>query len=260
MRLVRVEYESGGEEFESVEVYDRKEWLTEHERDEVWRLCAQQATDDLDVGEMDGKRLVALELFGWWVDSEASDADRTDTTWRGSYGRVYGKDLVVAVVDAEWSRGKAAWSFPHIRTEDGRWRSPGKYGPGGPKSVMPVIFPVGTPRKIDAVEVRKREAKQAAYQNDLEREFDWETAIEKARKRYEKRASWEDEELDISPIKSLEDQHRAAHIAANKGFVRFCKRLKEELGTDVDPVTMSVANEAIAHAVRDLEDLDDPRE
>lgn len=260
MRLVKVEFENGGEDIESAETFDRVEWLEAGGDDELWRLLAEQQVNDTDISDGDGKRLVAVELFGWWVDSEREDADPRDTIWADHYREVYGKERVPAVVDHEWSADRAAWSFPTIKDSGGQWVSPGKFGVGGPKSVLPVIFPVGTPRQIDAVPVRRREARQAAYDNDNDDTFDWQAAYETARDRLETRQSMYDEELDISAMKTLEDQHNHAHKVASKAFVTFVNGLKDELGAEVDPVTMTHANEAIAEAVRDLKDLDDPRD
>ena len=258
-RLVKVDFESGGKDIESIETYDRAEWLDETENDLVWRLIAQQESEDGEVAPDDGQALVCAELFGWWVENEHSDADPTDTTWYRSYGDVYGKDLVPAILDVEWSEGRAAWSFPSIRHKDKGWLQPGKYGTGGPKSVMPVIFGVGQPKQIDAVEVRWKDASDAADLMGGEVEYDWEAAIERARERFKKRDAWRDEELDISAMKSLEDQHNGAHVAASKGFVTFKTELEEQLGTEADPVTLTAASEAVAEAVRQVKDLDDPR-
>lgn len=260
MRLVKVEFESGGDAIDSIETFDRVEWLQSTGDDDVWRMLAEQQVGDQDVSDEDGKRVAVAEIYGWWVDSEREDADYTDNTWYDAIGSVYGKTLVPAVVDYEWSRDRAAWSFPTVHDEDGGWVSPGKYGLGGPKSVIPVIFPVGEPRQIDAAPVRRRKAKKAAFDNDLDAKFDWETAYHEARDRLEARQSMYDEELDISAMKTLEDQHNHAHKVASKAFLTFVNGLKDELGTDVDPVTMTHANEAIAEAIRDLKDLDDPRD
>jgi hypothetical protein len=124
---------------------------------------------------------------------------------------------------------------------------------------MPVIFGVGQPKQIDAVEVRWKDASDAADLNSGDVEYDWEAAIERARERFKKREAWQDEELDISAMKSLEDQHRNAYQSASKGFVAFSSHLEDKLDTTVDPVTLTAASEAVAEAVRQLEGLDDPR-
>ncbi len=260
MRLVRVEFESGGEDIDTIETFDRVEWLQSTQNDDIWRMLAEQQVGDQDVSAESGERVVAAEIFGWWVDSEKQDADYTDNTWYDAIGSVYGKKLVPATLDYEWSADRAAWSFPSVHAEDHGWVSPGKYGLGGPKSVIPVIFPVGQPRKIDAAPVRRREAKQAAFDNDMDADFDWESAYHEARDRLETRQSMYDEELDISAVKSLKDQHNNAHKVASQAFVTFVNGLKDELGTEVDPVTMTHANEAVAEAVREMADLDDPRD
>lgn len=260
MRLVKVEFESGGDAVESVETFDRVEWLQATEDDDMWRMLAEQQVGEADIDEIDGERVVAAEIYGWWVDSEREDADHTDNTWFDVLGSVYGKRIVPATLDHEWSSDKAAWSFPTVHDDESGWISPGKYGLGGPKSVIPVIFPVGTPREVDAAPVRRRDARQAAEGDEFNGKMDWETAYHEARDRLEARQSMVDEELDISAVETLKDQHNLAHKAASRAFITFLDGLEDELGTPVDPVTMTHANEAVAEAVREMADLDDPRD
>jgi len=259
-RLVRVEYAKGGEDVDSVDVFDRAEWLSETRDDATWRALATQQIGDLGEVEDPNHRLVRVTLPGWWVSSEAEEADPQDVTWQRSYGEVYGQESTLAVLDYEWSAERAAWSFPTVRNKDGRWHSPGKYGPGGPKSLLPVVFPVGVPDAADTAEVSVREAREAAPKGDDSVDYDWETAIEAARKRAESRYEAEDEELDTTAIASLEAHGKAVHRAGNKALVRFNDQYKEDHGVPPDPVTLSAASEAIAHGLRESKGLTDPRE
>jgi len=259
MRLVRVEYESGGEDFDTVEVFDRAAWLERTGDDETWRTLARQEIDGSHAADSPGERMVHVELPGWWVDSEAEDADRGDMTWRRAYGEVYGKANLLAIVDYEWSAGKAAWSFPTITNSSGKWVSPGKYGPGGPKSLLPVTFPVGTPAKVDGEKVSRREAREAAPAADDSVEYDWEAAIEAAEQRAESKYEAEDEELDISAINSLEEHGQAVNRAGSKALVRFNDEYNDRHGVAPDPETLSAAAEAIAHGLRESKGLDAPR-
>lgn len=258
-KLVRVEYESGGEDIESVDVLDRKQWLGRGHDDDMWVKLAKQEISGHVVSDDEDLRLVAVELPGWWVEKEAEDADRTDTTWQSAYGEVYGEVTTLAAVDHEWSAGKAAWSFPYVQNERGRWVKPGQYGPGGPKSLLPIIYPVGTPTVTDAAEVRAKDARDAARESGEDIAYDWEAAVEQMEERVRERESMRDEELDISALETLDDQHVAAHRAAMQAWVEFSDDLEDALGVEPDPVTLTVAAEYIAQAVRERDDLEDPR-
>lgn len=260
LRLVRVEYAKGGEDIESVTVYDRETWLDEFGGDEAWRTIAQQEFDSYEVHGQDGRRLVRVELPGWWVQSEAEDADPHDMTWQQAYGKVYGKESTLAVVDHNWSADRAAWSFPYVKHKDRGWHQPGKYGPGGPKSLIPVTFPVGKVRPVDTVEVSAREAREAAPKAKNAPDYDWSAAIEKAEERAEARAAAQDSELDLSAITTLEDQGQAVKVAGNKALVKFNDEYQDAHGVEPDPVTLTAASEAIAQAVRQAKNIDDPRD
>jgi len=260
LRLARVEYAKGGEDIDSVEVFDRQSWLEAGHDDETWRTLAQQQFEGNNVGGLDGRRIVRVELPGWWVDSEAEDADPYDTTWKGAYGAVYGEAATLAVVDHNWSADRAAWSFPHIRDTNGNWKQPGKYGPGGPKSLLPVTFPVGEVRPVDTQKVSRQEARDAAPKADNAPEYDWAAAIEKAEQRAEAHAQSADREVDLSAVKTLEDQGKAAHVAANRAVVKFNDEYQDTHDVSPDPATLTAAAEAIGEAVRRSKGLDDPRE
>lgn len=259
-RLVRVEHESGGESFDSVTVYDRAEWMAEGLPADMWCAIAQQSNDRVDVSDDDAKAMVAVDVPGWWVDSEHEDADRGDPTWRGTIGEVYGSATLLATVDVEWSRGRAAWSFPEVRDDEHRWKSPGKYGLGGPKSLLPVTFGVGQPTKVDAEPLQRREAREAAKDGDTDARYDWEAAIEAATERVRVRESGRDAELDISAIEALEGEGKAVYATAMRAFRTFTEEYEERHGVEPDPNTMSAAAEAVAEAVRECRDIDDPRE
>lgn len=260
LRLVRVEYAKGGEDIDSVEVFDREDWLENRHPDDVWRTLAQQSFENHEVDGHDGRRLVYVELPGWWVESEASEADYNDTTWQQSYGHVFGVEATLAVVDYDWSADRAAWSFPYVKHKERGWHQPGKYGPGGPKSLLPVTFPVGEPRPVDTVEVSAREAREAAPKAENAPDYDWGAALEKAEERAAAQARASDGELDLSAITTLEDQGQAAKVAGNKALVKFNEEYQDEHGVEPDPVTLSVAAEAIGHAVRSAKNIDDPRD
>lgn len=259
-RLVCVGHEKGGESFDIVTVYDRAEWLDGEGADEVWRNIAQQSYLDREVVGGEDEALVQVELPGWWVDSEQEDADPGDHTWKRHYGEVFGTEPTLAVVDAEWSRDRAAWSFPKILSKDGRWKGPGRFGLGGPKSLLPVVFGVGVPTKVDAEKVQRREAREAADENPDAGRYDWEAAIEAAEKRVKVREKGRDAELDISAIESMKDQGTAVYNTAMGSFRAFMQEYEDRHGVSADAHTMSAASDAIAQAVRECKDLDDPRD
>lgn len=259
-RLVKVEYQKGGEDIDTVDVFDRTEWLSETQDDETWTALAEQAAGEYGEIDESGKRLVRVTLPGWWVSNEAEEADRGDTTWQQSYGEVYGQASTLAVLDYEWSRDRAAWSFPLVRSTRGNWRSPGKFGPGGPKSLLPVVFPVGVPEAVDTASVSTREAREAAPKGDDSVRFDWAAAVDAAEKRAESRYEAEDDELDLSAIASLEEQGKSIHRAGNTALVRFNDEYADEHGVEPDPATLSAASEAIAHGLRESKGVEDPRE
>ena len=260
MRLVRVEYENGGEVLEDVTVFDRVAWRERDGNDWMWQRCAAQQINGSDISDEDGERVVVVELPEWWARKDAEDADSGEPTWNSAYGPVLSDQRVLAVVDYGWSADGAAWSFPAIRSQDGNWKTPGHYGVGGPKSVLPVIFPVGQPDRGDALEIYTRDARQAARKNDDAEQYDWEAAIERAEARARRQAEMVDGELDITAIGTLEEQHIKAGTAAKGAFLDMKDRLDNELGTEPDPVTLTHASEAIAQAVRDVQDIEDPRE
>jgi hypothetical protein len=259
MRLVRVSFESGGEEFDEIDVYDRVEWMEQFCSERTWRILASQEEGNYSAKTDEDKRMVRVKLPGWWVDEEHKDADRTDPTWRGSYGRVFGEEWTFAALDYEWSAGRAAWSFPELMNEDGEWLSPGRFGVGGPKSLLDVIFPVGEPDAADRERLSMREAREAAPNSKSTPEYDWEAAVEKAEERAESMPDADEVEMDMSAIEALDEYGPATKNAAVKPFVKFNEVYEAEFGSTPHPALLSLVAEATAEAVRRADGRDDPR-
>lgn len=268
---------------------------TAHERESVveeqdtaarfWTKLASQQDGEVDVADDDEKVLVAVGLYGWWVN-ENDWSDRYDRDYaigyanQGGYGRIengYGKGLewTLAVIlrDEETESGFAeldgspVYKFHRMMDRNGDWGAPND-NLTAPKAGTLIMYGVGNPSELDEERILHTDGypeEEDGSGRDYQGEWSYERAAAAARERIEQRKERDrysprtDEILD-----SVEDDYGpeirfAADFARDSGQRALARFVDDVDGEDMDPRIADGVTATAATVVETMMELaDDP--
>lgn len=254
--IEKLTVDKDGEEYvHTRERFSRKQWF-EGATSVNWATLASQECDGKDIEEDDDVELVAIQIFGWWVNE--------DEDWRrprGGYGEVYGKATTLAVMEtdeesesglAESKSGKA-YRFTAIQNADGKWQTPrNEYAP---KTGVNVFRGVGVPSELDKQPIRPRDgyAETEEGRPDFDEGRSFERAMEQVRERIEAEQNPHHEYIE----ELVDDYGGVAGACALAGVKKGQNSLQRSYGRELDPEEKEALGLGVVETVTRLMDQAD---